>query len=64
MVTRRVNEGATVHALSPIRTANHPGSYSLTLRVTNASLTVRVTIATVMAYFIILRKPLSALGEL
>jgi len=34
MVTRRVNEGATVHAPSLIRTANYPGSCSLTLRVT------------------------------
>jgi hypothetical protein len=27
MVTRRVNEGATVHAPSLIRTANHPGIF-------------------------------------
>ena len=33
MVTRRVNEGATVHVLSLIRTANYPGSASLMLRV-------------------------------
>jgi hypothetical protein len=44
MVTRRVNEAATVHAPSLIRTANYPGSASLTLRVTKSSLTVRVTI--------------------
>ena len=45
MVTRSVNEAATVHAQSLIRTVNYPGSSSLTLRVTKASLTVRVTIA-------------------
>ena len=34
MVTRSVNEGATAHAPSLIRSVNYPGSSALTLRVT------------------------------
>ncbi len=36
LVTRRVNEGATVHAPSPISHGHHSASSSLTYRVTNA----------------------------